>query len=131
MVGIALSRVLSTAITVVFSPDCVLDIVLPATTVAIVIILKEVSYGIFPCYDFYKKKLIIAFCFRRILFMHTISFLLILICLNFIIELILNIFFFRCFFLDVFFKASSFYFSNVIFHLILLHYKMNYHIFLN
>lgn len=74
MVGIALSRVLSTAITVVFSPDCVLDIVLPATTVVIVIILKEVSYGISSCYEFYKKKLFIAFCFRRILSMQIILF---------------------------------------------------------
>lgn len=99
MVGIALSRVLSTAITVVFSPDCVLDIVLPATTVAIVIILKEVSYCIFYCYGFYKKKVIISFCLRRILFMNTICFLLILICLNFIIELILIFFSYDVFFL--------------------------------
>lgn len=99
MVGIALSRVLSTAITVVFSPDCVLDIVLPATTVVIVIILKEVSYGISSCYEFYKKKkLFIAFCFRRILSMQIILFLLILISMNFIKELILNIFFLRCIF---------------------------------
>lgn len=116
MVGIALSRVLSTAITVVFSPDCVLDIVLPATTVVIVIILKEVSYGISSCYEFYKKKLFIAFCFRRILSMQIILFfLLILISMNFIKELILNIFFLRCIFSWCLFEARSVYLQMLIF----------------
>lgn len=69
---------------------------------------KRWVIAFFSCYEFYKKRLIIAFSFRRISIMHTISFLLILICWDFIIELILKLFFLRCIFPDVYFKQDLF-----------------------
>lgn len=131
MVGIALSRVLSTAITVVFSPDCVLDIVLPATTVVIVIILKEVSYGISSCYEFYKKKLFIAFCFRRILSMQIILFF----AKSHKYEFYKRTYF-KHFFLTMYIFLMSFWskiclLADVNFQSISFYYKVNFHLFLN